>query len=122
MAIGKGLRYTLNRIGTVKHQDGQLFARTRHMLAFLGSHGIFCGMTCDVNGPIDREMRMQFDCRMLGRPAILTTPSRVFKGAFHYVFWDGSVVRDPSPLVAETTALEDYQFIEIIPLTYIDES
>jgi len=121
MAVGKGLRYVLARIPTIRHQDGQRHPRTRDLLAFLGSHGIFAGMICDVTGRLDETTRLQFDCPLKGRPAILSVPSTVFKESWHYVFWDGKNVRDPCPSASSLATLADYQVFEVIPLTYIDE-
>ena len=125
MAVGKGLRYTLNRIGTIKHQDGQSYARTRDMLEFLGGHGIHWGMTMAVSdGSLlrsDREELIPF--RLAGWPSICTVPSQVLEGGLHYVFWDGEVIRDPSPSVGDEAPLDSYSagMVDIVPLTYLDE-
>lgn len=31
------------------------------------------------------------------------------------------MVRDPNPLVPETTRMDDYKVLEMVPLTYLDE-
>jgi len=120
MAVGKGLRYVLNRINTVSWPDGLQYARTCDVLEFLGSHGIFCGLICEPQRRLRSGDGMLFEMTLDSRPCIFTVPSETFEGRFHYVFWDGQRVRDPNPTKPETTRIEDYDVVsEIIPLTYI---
>jgi hypothetical protein len=110
---------------TICHQDGQRYPRTRDVLSFLGSHGIIVGQTFQ---PEDKTAarwcpREKYACqlRLKDRPAILSVPSNGFDGHWHYTFWDGRFVRDPSPDEPEKGHLEDYDVYEIWPLTYVDE-
>jgi len=120
MIVGRGMRYVLNRIGTVKHQDGKPYSRTRHVLEFLGGHGVVCGMIVDVSSRISADMPLQFDASLRDRPSILSVRSESFGGCYHYVFWDGQRLHDPNPQMNDLQP-QDYDIIEIIPLTYLDE-
>jgi hypothetical protein len=122
MVVGKGLRYAMNRMPDRRHRDGQRWARTRDILSFLGSHGIVMGMWVEItSGELQPDQQLSFSVQMSDRPAILSIRSRIFPGYYHYLFWDGSIVRDPSPSVAEELPLEAYNVLEVIPLIYLDE-
>jgi hypothetical protein len=54
--------------------------------------------------------------------AAIVVRSQKYKGAEHFVFWDGEHVRDPNPVVPNTTRIEDYYVIEVYPLTYVDDA
>jgi len=124
MAVGKGIRYVLARVPERFYRDGQRWPKTRDLLGFLGNHGIHTG---EIFEAVDQTTGMQVNrssyCedRFLfrDRPAILTVSSKAF--CWHYVFWDGQHVRDPSPTEPDTTDLDQYGVFEVIPLVYVDE-
>jgi hypothetical protein len=70
---------------------------------------------------LDRSTYFRLETPLRDRPAILTVPSEAFEGFWHYIFWDGHDVRDPSPSVGETAKLQDYRVLEAMPLVYVDE-
>ena len=126
MAVGRGLRYVLNRVPDIRHRDGQRWLRTRDLLGFLGNHGIHSGelgvAEDSENGMVlNRAAYLELCTSLRGRPCILSVPSGSFPGYWHYIFWDGQDVRDPSPSVGEITRLEDYRVFEAMPLVYVDE-
>jgi hypothetical protein len=69
MAVGRGLRYAMNRMPSRRWRDGKPHHKTRDLLAFLGGHGIYCGLTwcIDSDGSVDM---LEASVTMAGRAAI----------------------------------------------------
>ena len=122
MALGKSLKYVCRLMKPSYHEDGRPYYRTREMLKVLGSHGIHCGLIAIGDGKFSKKIRLSCNIPMIDMLAILTVPSPEITGAYHVVFWDGQVVRDPLPNVADEMPLESYNLKEIVPLVYRDET
>lgn len=122
MAVGRTLRYAENRMKPTKVEGGHYY-KTSELLKFLGDHGIYAGAIWWWDEPVwaDKDTVLKLELPLAGRQAIMCAPSESFKGYYHVVFWDGQHVRDPSSTVPDTTDLETYQILEIVPLTYIEE-
>jgi len=103
--------------------NGMPYVRIRHLLEYLGRHGILCGLLL-INkngGEVDANMSIDFTWEPFEFPAILAVESQTTKGGEHLIFWDGNNVRDPNPKRPETSYLSEYIVLDIMPLTYIDE-
>lgn len=123
MAVGKTLDEVLEEITLTPAKDGRPFVRTRHLLAYLGCHGIICGLTASVrDGYLFGDEEVDLHLEMKGWPMVLTVPSENIKNASHYIFWDGNYIRDPDPNKPELIKLREYKPIDIMPLTYLDET
>lgn len=129
MAVGESLKYATDRMPAEIHpEDGQPWYRTRSVLAFLGQHGICCGMYLGPQNGLpyfegcDLGDSVEIVVRIAGHPAIVSVKSDTFPDGEHYVFWDGANIRDPNPKMPDVTARADYLIIDWTPLIYIDES
>jgi len=125
MAAGASLEEVESAMTPTELPDGTHFYRTAEVLRFLGGRGIYCGLTFDPNSEItEDQVSLSFSTEicLIERPALLCVRSRKYENAEHYVFWDGERVRDPSPDMPETSPITGYFVIEIVPLTYIDDT
>jgi len=122
MAVGKGLRYAMNRMTPTRWPDGRHYYKVRELLKFLGQHGICPGLIFGPPpGPVTKTTPLGCDVPLKARPAVLSIPSAHFPNTEHMLFWDGDVVRDPDPDMPDTVSLVRYRIVEIMPLTYLDE-
>ena len=121
MAVG---RKDIDEKITLTPSDGMPYVRTRHLLEYLGRHGILCGLllTNKNKGEIDADISIDITLKPFEFPVILTVESQTFKDGEHLIFWDRNNVRDPNSKKPETSDLSEYVVLEIMPLTYIDES
>lgn len=108
--------------------DGSYYYLTSECIAYLGRCGIHAGLTFQpsINGnpiriPSVDDAWIDLKWSMAGNPCALVVRSRFYANAEHFVFWDGAVIRDSSS-PNETDALGDYELIDIIPLTYYDDT
>lgn len=122
MAIGCSLEEAQAQM-TPSYHEGDPYYKTREVLKVLGSHGIFTGMIFSVaDGHLWHNADIKFDFKFNEIIAIVVVKSNTYEGKSHFVFWDGSCVRDPSLAVGFCTSIEEYEVEEIYPLVYIDES
>lgn len=108
--------------------DGSYYYLTNECLAYLGRCGIHTGLTFQplIDGkririPSVDEAVLDLKWSMAGRQCMLVVQSLVYANAEHFVFWDGEHVRDSSSS-NEVDAIGDYVIIEIMPLTYYDDT
>ncbi len=119
MAVG---RKDIDEEITLTLHDGMPYVRTRHLLEYIGRHGILCGLLLTNRGEVDADMSIDLTWQPFEFPAILVVESQTFKDGKHLIFWDGNNIRDPNPKEPETSDLSEYVVLDIMPLTYIDES
>lgn len=108
--------------------DGTYYYMTNECLAYLGRHAIHTGLTFQptINGrplviPSISEAAIDIKWSMVGRPCMLVVRSKLYRNAEHFVLWDGQFVRDSSG-PDEVNQLHEYEIIEIMPLTYYDDT
>lgn len=126
MAVGESLEYATDRMPAVIHEDGKPWYRMRSVLAFLGGHGIHCGLrfASPTGEPLppdsfDDLENVRFSIH--GTAAMVTVESETFPGFSHLIFWDGAVVRDPNRKKPNTCDLEGYKILDWTPLCYFEE-
>ena len=123
MAVGEDMDYADKHIELTPSEDGRPYIRFRHLLGFLGNHGIICGLMGTFNGEkFDPSDKFPMEFIIEDWPAIVTVKSETFKTYSHLVFWDGQHIRDPNPRKPDTTTFDDYELIDLMPLMYLDES
>jgi len=123
MAVGEDLAYADKHITFTQSEDGRPYVRFRHLLEFLGGHGIGCGLTGTFTGEeFDPLELFPLELCLVGFPAVVTVKSETLRTYNHVVFWDGQHIRDPDPKKPDVTKFSDYALVDLMPLMYIDES
>lgn len=125
MASGESLTVVEQAMQPTPIPDGSYFYRTSEMLKFLGGRGIFCGMTFGIGCKLtesDVSLVVPVEFTMNGHPSIISVSSQTYEEAEHFVFWDGKHIRDPNPFYPEITPIDLYHILEIIPITYINDT
>lgn len=126
MAIGVTLEEAEEMMEPTHLSDGSHYYKTREVLRVLGAHGIQCGLGIQINPKYSDKITPDTELEFLIKlsedyKALVVVKSETFSGKYHYVFWDGEQIRDPSPCV-NVSSLTDYDIVEIVPLIYIDET
>jgi hypothetical protein len=127
MATGEELAYALRCLPFQWSQkEKKHFIKTRSILTYLGNHGIYSGiLITQENSDEDLSLLEPDDSFTLvvemSLPAIVTVHSETRKDWTHYVFWDGSVVRDPNPDVPDERKLSEFKVLDMMFLTYLEE-
>jgi hypothetical protein len=105
------------------HYRGQPFYLVSEVIRALAEYRCALGLCVpisehdrqDFHGPI----RVHFG--LYGRPALLAVKSETFRHMDHWVFWTGCEVLDPQIGKDGPRPLEDYQVVEVCPLSYLRE-
>jgi len=125
MATGSTLRQAYDAMWCTMHkEEGKPYFRTSELLKFLGAYGIYSGpLVSSEHGDlfdIASCSEVVLKCPM-SLAAIMTVRSKTRSDWTHYVFWDGEHVRDPHPGMPDTSNLKDYEVLDIMFLTYLEE-
>ena len=69
----------------------------------------------------DIPKRVEIDWKIDGLPFVVGVDSETRDNTFHWVFWDGKVVRDPAPHVPDERPRSDYdcKVVDMYPILYI---
>ena len=129
MAVGKDLAYAERYMcPSVNEESQKPYYKTVELLKFLGTHSIYTGpIAINESSSSDLATLLSGDTLNIERPmkwpAIITVISETRPSEYtHYVFWDGTVVRDPNPGVPDERPLLDYCVIDIMCLTYLEKT
>jgi hypothetical protein len=120
MATGISLFATKEKLSNTQHA-GRFYYKTTEMMRWLAVRGVQCGLSFNVAKRAYADVPVEIKWTFEGNPAILAVKSVKYRDAEHWVFWDGKAVRDPNPDVGDTRHLDEYEILEIYPLTYFDE-
>jgi hypothetical protein len=126
MATGETLQQAYAAMTPTMHkEEGKPFFKTVELLKYLGAHGIFSGIMVSEDNAylsgLDENTDVVATCPMNKLCAILTVRSDTDSNWTHYVFWDSQHVRDPNPSKPDTTCLTDYEILDIMFITYLEE-
>ena len=105
------------------NRDDRLYYKEKEIIEYLVSLGVYIGIRAiPLENPLHPDQNIEFKWPLKGNPAILAVKSKVYDDADHWVFWDGHHVRDSSWINKdETSKLQNYEVLEIIPIFYSED-
>lgn len=105
MAVGKTLEHVLEEC------DWRELTYMGGVAAYLGRHGVSMGTWVQNTGRFPETIELAIDPEY--RPAILSVRSATYEDGYHWVFWTGKEILDPS-----VNEQEEYTVCDVAFLTY----
>lgn len=102
------------------HPDKMRGFGSLEIVKYLAENSFICGTYArfedDQPGNLMAVGSINFTIDLQDNPAIVTVQSKRLPGCYHMIYWDGSMILDPSPDAGDDPPWSDYRVLEWWPV------